>query len=439
LKVRSDSPSGSFERIAVPGSRLDIDGQFGASAVKGQASATLVLAPRPLELALDVMSLRLSVDDPGLPPLQLSLDGQVTLTPSAGSGRIEGGINDQRVDARIEARLDRERPFVDPRARFDTLDLNRFVAPVQPGAAPASAAASTPVDLQALRWVDARLHINVERLLRAPYRVDALELQAQIDNGALDVRRLAGRAWAGSFDASGSADAASVRLALRLRADDVDLHALLADTLGHESLRGRGRLGADLRSQGSTLGAVRAGLNGRLSLALRPVALRGVDLAQTLRGWRTATQDSVASDAARQTEFNQLDGSFELRDGVARSTDLDGRSEFLRVGGEGSLDLVQGRIDYLLRARVINTAGGRAGPEMVLLNNVTVPVELHGPFGQVEWQVRWGGGTAAVAALSVPNAAIGTVRGVARGATGVARGAAGVLRSVPGALTPGQR
>jgi len=437
--VRSDSPSGSFERIAVPGSRLDIDGQFGASAVKGQASATLELAPRPLELALDVMSLRLSVDDPGLPPLQLSLDGQVTLTPSAGSGRIEGGTNDQRVDARIEARLDRERPFVDPRARFDTLDLNRFVAPVQPGAAPASAAASTPVDLQALRWADARLHINVARLLRAPYRVDALELQAQIDNGALDVRRLAGRAWAGSFDASGSADAASGRLALRLRADDVDLHALLTDTLGHESLRGRGRLEADLRSQGSTLGAVRAGLNGRLSLALRPAALRGVDLAQTLRGWRTATQDSVASDAARQTEFNQLDGSFELRDGVARSTDLDGRSEFLRVGGEGSLDLVQGRIDYLLRARVINTAGGRAGPEMVLLNNVTVPVELHGPFGQVEWQVRWGGGTAAVAALSVPNAAIGTVRGVARGATGVARGAAGVLRSVPGALTPGQR
>jgi len=76
---------------------------------------------------------------------------------------------------------------------------------------------------------------------------------------------------------------------------------------------------------------------------------------------------------------------------------------------------------------------------MVMLNNVTVPVELHGPFGNIEWQVRWGTVTAAVAALSVPNAAIGTVSGVARGATGVVRGAAGVLRSVPGALTPGQR
>jgi hypothetical protein len=74
-----------------------------------------------------------------------------------------------------------------------------------------------------------------------------------------------------------------------------------------------------------------------------------------------------------------------------------------------------------------------------MLNNVTVPVERHGPFGNVEWQVRWGSVSAAVAALSVPNAAIGAVSGVARGATGVVRGAAGVLHNVPGALTPGQR
>ena len=97
---------------------------------------------------------------------------------------------------------------------------------------------------------------------------------------------------------------------------------------------------------------------------------------------------------------------------MARNTDLDGRSDFLRVGGEGTIDLVQGRVDYLLRARVVNTASGRAGPEMVMLNGVTVPVELHGPFGNIEWQVRWGtvtaGGGGAVGAergASAPSAA----------------------------------
>ncbi|MGL6111331.1 MAG: AsmA family protein, partial [Rubrivivax sp.] len=428
LQVRSKPPSGAFERISVPGLQLEVDGQVGTSAVKGRAGATLVLAPKPLAVGLDAMSLRLRLDDPALPPLQLALDGQAQLTPSTASGRVQGSINDQRVDARFDARLGRPRPFVDLQASFGTLDLTRFIASERRGAAAAPTLASTPVDLRPLRSADARLRISVARLLRAPYRIDGLELQAQIDNGALELLRFAGSAWGGNFDASGSADAASSRLALRLRADAVDLRAMLADTTGYDGLRGRGRIEADLRSQGATVGAVRAGLNGRLSLALRPAALRGVDLAQALRGWRSASlagSDTLASDAQRQTEFSQLDGSFELRDGVARNTDLDGRSEFLRVGGEGTVDLASGRLDYLLRARVINTAAGRAGPEMVMLNGVTVPVELHGPFGNVEWQVRWGTVTAAVAALSVPNAALGTVSGVARGATGVLRGAAG--------------
>jgi AsmA protein len=70
---------------------------------------------------------------------------------------------------------------------------------------------------------------------------------------------------------------------------------------------------------------------------------------------------------------------------------------------------------------------------MAMLNGVTVPVQLNGPFGSVQWQVNWGSVTAAVAALSVPNVARGTVGTVARGATGVVRGAAGLLRAIPGA------
>ena len=439
LRGGSQPPSGAFERITLPALHLDVDGQFGPSAVKGQADATLALELKAPAVALEAMSLQLRIADPSLPGLQLALQGQAQLTPASGSGRVEGTVNDQRVDARFELQLDRVRPFVDLQADLGTLDWNRFAAPAQRGAAPAAAAADMRIDLQPLRALDARLRINATRLLRPPYRIDALALQASIDNGRLNLQRATGRAWGGRFEASGSADAGNNSLALRLQAEGVDLRALLADTTGYDGLSGRGRIDADLRGRGATVGAVRSTLEGRATLALRPAAIRGVDLAQTLRGWRTATQDQVASDVARQTEFSQLDGSFAIRNGVARNDDLDGRSDFLRVAGEGTVDLAQGRLDYRLRTRVVNTASGRAGPEMVFLNGVTVPVELHGPFGNIEWQVSWGSVTAAVAALSVPNAAVGTVSGVARGATGVVRGAAGLLRSVPGALTPPPR
>jgi len=283
------------------------------------------------------------------------------------------------------------------------------------------------VNLQPLTWADARMRLKVARLLWPPYRVDGLDLQANIDSGALDLQRLAGRAWGGRFDASGGADEGSGRIALRLRASDVDLRALLTDTLGFDGLRGRGRIDADLRSRGRTVEAVRAALNGRVTIALRPAAIRGIDLTQTFSGWRAAPQGgstTVAGDAGRQTDFSQLNASLDFRDGVGHNTDLDGRSEFLNVAGEGTIDLVRSRVDYLLRARVVNTAGGRAGPEMVMLNGVMVPVELRGPFGDVQWQVRWPSVTAGVVVRSVPNVA----RGAGEAVGSVLRGAAGAVR-----------
>jgi AsmA protein len=85
---------------------------------------------------------------------------------------------------------------------------------------------------------------------------------------------------------------------------------------------------------------------------------------------------------------------------------------------------------------VVNAGTGRAGPEMVMLNGVTVPVDVQGPFGSVQWQVNWPSVTAGVAVRAVPNVAVGTVGTVARGATGVLRGAAGLLRSPQGNATP---
>lgn len=427
LQLSSQAPSGVFERITVPALHVDAEGQAGSSTLQGKGDATLVISPKPFAVALDPLSLALQMSDPSLPPLQLKLAGNAQFSPAFGGGRAEGTINDQRFDARVNANLDRPRALLDVDASFGTLDMNRFVDRPERGTAPATTAAAAAVNLEPLTWADARMRLKVARLMWPPYRVDGLDLQATINSGVLDLHRLVGRAWGGRFDASGSADAGSDRLALRLRANDVDLRALLTDTLGFDGLRGRGRIDADLRSRGSTVGAVRAALNGRVTLALRPAAIRGIDLAQTFSGWRAAPQGSsttMAGDAGRQTDFSQLNASVDFRDGVGHSTDLDGRSEFLTVAGEGTIDLARSRIDYLLRARVVNTTGGRAGPEMVMLNGVMMPVELRGPFGDVQWQVRWPSVTAGVVVRSVPNVA----RGAGEAVGSVLRGAAGAVR-----------
>ena len=51
---------------------------------------------------------------------------------------------------------------------------------------------------------------------------------------------------------------------------------------------------------------------------------------------------SDATQKASQTEktdFSELSASFRIADGVARSNDLDMKSPFLRLGGDGAIDI----------------------------------------------------------------------------------------------------
>ena len=142
LKLSSQAPSGAFERITLPALQVDVDGQIGPSTVQGHAQATLVLEPKPFAAALDGLALALRFSDPALPPMQLALQGRAQLSARAGEAVVKGTINDQRVEARVQATLDRPRRFIDVDASFGTLDLKRFVTPDERGAAPAPAAAS---------------------------------------------------------------------------------------------------------------------------------------------------------------------------------------------------------------------------------------------------------------------------------------------------------
>ncbi|RZT95215.1 AsmA protein [Rivibacter subsaxonicus] len=430
LKLASGAPSGSFERISLPGVRVAVEGQTGPRQFAGEATTQLVLAPRPFAAELDGLKLQLHVKGPALPPGTLQLDGNARLSADAGSGRFGGAINDQRFEAQFKTELDRSPPLVEATAHFGTLDLTRFAAPVADAPQAPAPPAERSIDLAPLGTLDARLDFSADRLVYPPFRIDAIELQATLADGVLEVKRLAGRAWGGRIDASGRAEAVTHQFGLRLAADGVDLGALLRDTTGRAPLTGRGRVSAELSSAGTTIEALRAGLGGKAAFALRDGAVHGIDLAQTLRGWRTAVAAAgtatEAGDMSRRTEFSQLGASFDIRDGVARNTDLDGQGPFMRVRGEGSFDLARQRVDYLAHATIVNTNLGQAGPELVMLNRVTVPVQLSGSLQRPDWSVQWAVVSATLAVHSVPN--------VVGGAVG---GTAAVLKGVGGLFTPG--
>lgn len=395
IDFESQAPSGSFERIRVPGVKLAVDGSGAGRTVRGEARTDLGLAPQPLAVALDALQLQLAFTDPALPPMKLALQGQAKAGAQDASWRFDGAINDQKFDLDGRADLSRRVPHVEAQARFAALDLTRFVAPagnVKPADAK-PAVADPVVDLSGLKALDGRFGLRAGSLVYPPYRVADAVLDASLAGGVLRVSQLSGKAWGGRFNAQASADANAQRLGVKLDANDVNIEQLLGDVAQFRKLEGTGRVTADLTTRGASVGQFKQQLAGKAAFQLRDGAVRGINLAKVLRQWRSAVsldKNAVqAASAEEKTDFSEISASFDVDGGVARSKDLSAKSPFLRVGGEGLVDIGKGRVDYLAKATVTGTAEGQGGADLAALKGVTVPVRVVGPFEAVGYQVQW--------------------------------------------------
>lgn len=399
---QSGAPSGSFDVLRLPGVQLALQGQLQQRKVDGRLKTDLLLDAGRGAAGLDAIDLRATLSDTGLQPLQLEVRGAADVATEVAHWQLDGAIDGDGFNSSGRAALGGPVPDIQATAQFDRLDLNKLLTPATPAAASAPAGpapADAPVALDGLNRVNGQFNISAGRLVLRQYRVSDLRLAAAIDGGKLRVERLAGRAWQGRFEASGSAEASSHHVALKLFADGVDVNALLKDLAGSDLLEGSGRVTADLDTSGATLGAMRRQLAGSTALQLRNGAVKGVNLARALRQAKAALsmkQDAVSqARSTEKTDFSELSATARIAGGVASSDDLDLKSPFLRIGGAGRLDIGRGQLDYTARATVIGSPAGQGGAERHALTGLTVPVHLSGPLDAIAWKIQWSGVAAA--------------------------------------------
>ena len=399
---RSGAPVGNFDQLKLPAVALEWTGSTGPRSIKGKLTSNVTLRPKQKSAALDALVLQANLSEPNLQPLAISARGNASASATGAAWTLAGSLNENRFDINGNAAFGGAVPVVKAQAKFDALDLNRLLAPDKPApAGPAKPA--TPIDFGALKTIDGQFGFSAGSFAFQQYRVADARVDATLDGGQLRIGKLAGRAWGGTIDASGLADAKGNRLAVKLAANGVNVNALLKDVAGKDLLEGTGRVSADVTTSGASIGDFRSRLAGTAALQLRDGAIKGYNLARGLRQAKAALsmkQDAVAQ--ARQTEktdFSELTATARIDNGIARSDDLELKSPFLRISGAGAFDIGRGRIDYIARATVTETSKGQDGAELAALKGVTVPVHLTGPFEAIDWKIQWSG----VAAAAVEN------------------------------------
>lgn len=404
--LSTGSPSGNFQQLVLPDAVLNwegtLPGQGAARSMKGQLRAQVKLEPSPGKGELTQLKLSAQVNEPGLQPVVLQLAGQLSggALPSGQQVRwqLGGDVNGNPLSSQGQAQLGGARPQVTAQARFRSLDLNSLLpASNQATAAspPPGSVNSTPVDLSGLRAFDGSLSIDADKLAYQQYRLAQAVVRARFNNGVLTLEQLSGQTWGGQIHLQGTAVAGSQSMNLQAKADGVNIQAALHDVMGKEPLEGTGQLTANVQMRGNTVGALLGSMGGKANVVLTDGAVRGINLAQSLRKAKAKlsgkSDDVQRAQQTEKTDFTEMRASFDIDQGVARNQDFLAKSPFLRVTGAGQIDLARSTLDYTVNTTITGTQQGQGGAEMEALKGLTVPVKLTGPFTALDWRMSWSG------------------------------------------------
>jgi AsmA protein len=341
--------------LAWMGSPLGEGGGFGAFSLSGQ------MAREGETTALTGATLRLD---------SISATGNLTLiNQENGRLRITGALN------------------------APAIDLNTYLpAPAQQGAEGVevdTAWSNAPLDLSGLRALDANLDLTLGALQFQRMNFTNVALGLRVANGAADARLTRISLYDGGGTARLIADGSGgvPRIAIELNADNVQAEPLLRDAIGFDRIAGRGRLTASLIGTGASQAAIMRSLRGNAAFNFNDGQWKGINLAQVARTVQAALTGQAAG-AGAATDFAELSATFAVSEGVMATDNLRLLNPFVRLEGQGLVNIGAQTIDMRIAPRAVNNAQGQGGDAAIA--GLGIPFRVRGPWSRVSFQPALG-------------------------------------------------
>ena len=391
-KLTATGLEGSAKTLRIRQANLSMDGKMTGSTVSGTLATPLTIDLAAKRIAFPRWVAQLTVHNAKLPggksAARLQGSGRVNLAKGNARLQFSGALDQSKL--RGAAGLSRFNP---PAYTFDLaidrLNIDRYFPP-QPQK---TAAPEKPFDFSALRRLDANGKVRIGTLIFSNIKANNVRIDIRARQGKLNIDPMRASLYQGKLNGVASLDArATPRIATRQTLSRVDINPLLRDAVGKDLLEGRGNIALNLTTTGATVSAMKRALNGTASLHLRDGAIKGINIAQTLRnakarmgalkGTRTQSQNPQ-----EKTDFTELNATFRIVNGVARNRDLSAKSPLLRLGGQGDIDIGAGRLDYLAKVTVVGSLQGQGGQGASTLKGVTVPLRMRGPWDGIKYSL----------------------------------------------------
>ncbi len=177
--------------------------------------------------------------------------------------------------------------------------------------------------------LDAGLTATIASIAYGSYVVDNANLDVRLKDGVLDVSRLAGGMFGGTFDLNAQiADRPTPTAALVVKVRDADVRQAAKTAADTDTVSGILTYDTDLQTRGVSEFDLVSGLSGTGSFSVRDGVVEGFDLkafSDQLKSLDRApdfVQLAQRSLSGGETRFTALSGTYTVAKGVLRSTDI---------------------------------------------------------------------------------------------------------------------
>jgi AsmA protein len=301
--------------------------------------------------------------------------------------KLQFELDQTRITGRLGLR-DFASPVTTFDLKLDDIDLDRYLEPeAKPASgAPAGSATEAPTEipLTTIRALQLDGRLQVARLIYDGAKLSAVSMDVRAADGRLRLDPLTMQLYGGKMRGSIAVDATGdqARISSVQQWRGVRVGGLLKDVYQTDRVTGALSGQFDATGSGRTDVDLLQSLDGSVSMSLADGVYRGMDVWHEIRNARAKLRGNppLLPPANPQTPINALEITGTIHDGVMRSERLLAEIPFLRINGNGALDLAGETLDYSLRAQVFETPVFADRGNLDDLTGLTIPFSVKGPM-----------------------------------------------------------
>jgi uncharacterized protein involved in outer membrane biogenesis len=275
---------------------------------------------------------------------------------------------------------------------IDRLDADKYISKSNANNNTAKSNADTPIDLSALKKLNATGQAKIGWLKLANVKTENVNLGLKASDGVATLSPFSANLYNGSMNGTLKVDAHSTpNIAFKQNMKSVSISPLMVDAINNDMLSGTGTVNIDITTQGNTIGALKKGLAGNAALNLADGAIKGVDIAGSIREIKNKVnvfKKETGADKSKKTDFSELTATFDIKNGVARNEDLAMKAPILRLAkgdSKGDIDIGNEKINYLAKPTVVKSLKGQGGADLDDLSGISIPVNITGTFAEPKY------------------------------------------------------